>query len=132
MFYRVLQECTDVNRKMLGDAGLGFAPYGLVQSNPVFYDHFDPGYANIRQTHVFKCQIEGKNLVLHSSNYGMMQIHSLTKLRKVSCAEELTCTTDMFSVEQSVFISNTFAIYMRHGKNSDRNFVKIFHIKSVV
>ena len=36
MFYRVLQECTDVNRKMLGDAGLGLAPYGLVQGNPVF------------------------------------------------------------------------------------------------
>ena len=51
-------------------------------NNPVFYGHFDPGYANIRQPHIFKCQIEGKNLVLHSSNYGMMQIHSLTKLGK--------------------------------------------------
>jgi len=118
----VLQECSDINPKLVGDAGLGLAPHGLVQSNPVFYGHFDPGYANIRQPHIFKRQ----------SNYGMMQIHSLTKPGKVCCAEELTCTTDMFSVEQSVFINNTFAIYMWYGKNSDRNFVKIFHIKSVV
>ena len=55
MFYRVLQECTDVNRKLVGDAGLGLAPYGPVQSNPVFYGHFDPGYANVRQPHIFKC-----------------------------------------------------------------------------
>jgi len=78
----VLQECTDVNRKLVGDAGFGLASYDLVQSNPVFYGHFDSGYANIRQPHIFKCQIEGKNLVLHSSNYGIMQIHSLTKLGK--------------------------------------------------
>jgi len=76
----VLQECTDVNQKLVVDAGFGLAPYGPVQSNPVFYCHFDPEYANIRQPHIFKRQIEGKNLVLHSSNYGMMQIHSLTKL----------------------------------------------------
>jgi len=57
MFYRVLQECIDVNQKLLGDAGLGLAPYGPVQSNPVFYGHFDPGYANIRQHHIFKHQI---------------------------------------------------------------------------
>ena len=61
----------------------------------------------------------------------MMQIDCLTKLGEVSCAEELTCITDMFSVEQSVFISNTLAMYMWHGKNTDRNFVKIIHINSV-
>ena len=75
MFYRVLQECTDVNRKLVGDAGLGLAPYGLFQSNPGFYSHFDPGYSNIRQPHIFKCQIEGKSLVLYSSNYGMMKFN---------------------------------------------------------
>jgi hypothetical protein len=57
IFYRVLQECTDVNWKLVRDAGLGLAPYGLVQSNPVFYGYFDPGYANIRQPHIFKQQI---------------------------------------------------------------------------
>jgi len=49
IFYRALQECTDVNQKLLADAGLGLALYGPVQSNPVFYSHFDSGYANIRQ-----------------------------------------------------------------------------------
>ena len=78
----MLQECTDVNRKLVGDAGFGLAPYGPVQSNPVFYGHFDSGYANIRQPHIFKRLIQGKNLVLHSSNYSMMQIHSLNKLGK--------------------------------------------------
>jgi len=60
-----------------------------------------------------------------------MQIDSLSKLGKDSGAEELPCITDMFSVEQSVFISNTFAVYMCH-KNVARSFVKIFHINSVV
>jgi len=81
IFYRVFQECTDVNRKLVGDEGFGSA-HGPVQSNPVFYSHFDSGYANIRQPHIFKRQIEGKNLILHLSNYGMMQIQSLTKLGK--------------------------------------------------
>ena len=58
-----------------------------------------------------------------------MQIDSLTKLGKFSCAEELTCITDMFSVEQSVFISNTLRCTC-HEKNVARNFVKIFHINS--
>jgi hypothetical protein len=62
----------------------------------------------------------------------MVQLDSLTKLGKISYAEVLTCITDMFSVEQSVFISNTFATCMWHGKNTDRSFVKIFHINSVV
>ena len=53
---------------------------------------------------------------MHSSKYGMMQIDSLTKMGEVSCAEELTCITGMFSVVQSVFIRNTFATYMWHGK----------------
>ena len=69
--------------------------------------HFGTGHTNLRQPHKFKHQISGKNLILHSSKYGIMQIDSLTKLGKFSCAEELTCITDVFSVEQSVFISNT-------------------------
>jgi hypothetical protein len=60
-----------------------------------------------------------------------MQIDFLTKVGKDSGAEELSCITDTFSVEQSVFISNTFAVYMCHGKNV-ASFVKIFHIDSVV
>jgi hypothetical protein len=60
-----------------------------------------------------------------------MQIDSLTKLCKDSSAEELPCITDMFSFEQSVFISNTFAVYMCYGKNV-ASFVKISHIDSVV
>jgi hypothetical protein len=60
-----------------------------------------------------------------------MQIDSLTRLGKDSDAEELPCITDMFSVEQSVFISNTFAVYTCHGKNV-ASFVKTFHIDSVV
>ena len=62
----------------------------------------------------------------------MMQIDSLTKLGKISYAEGLTCITDVISVEQSVFISNTFAMCMWHGKNTDRSFVKTFHINSAV
>jgi hypothetical protein len=62
----------------------------------------------------------------------MMQIDSLAKLGKVSCAEELTCTIDMFSLEQSMFICNTFALHKCHGKNVATRFVKIFHINSVV
>jgi len=54
----------------------------------------------------------------------MMQIQSVTKLGK-SVVQKSSIEPQMFSVEQSVFISNTFAIYMWHGKNSDRNFVKI-------
>jgi hypothetical protein len=53
---------------------------------------------------------------LHSSKYGMMQIESLTKLRKISNAKELNCITDVISVEQSVFIVNIFAMYMWHEK----------------
>jgi hypothetical protein len=53
-----------------------------------------------------------------------------TKLGKVSCAKELTCFTDMFFVEQSVFINDMPHMY--HEKNVARNFVTIFHIKSVV
>jgi hypothetical protein len=52
----------------------------------------------------------------------MMENDSLTKLGKVSCAEELTCFTDMFSVE----------VHMYHEKNVARNFVPIFNINSVV
>ena len=44
----------------------------------------------------------------------MMQTDTVTKLGKVYGAEELTCI--MFSVEQSVFIGNTFAMYMYHKK----------------
>jgi hypothetical protein len=128
----MLQEYTNVNCKRLGEAGLSLAPYGPVQSNPVCRVHFDNGYANLRQPHIFKHKIEGNNLVLHSSKYGMMQTDSLTKLGKVSCAEELTCITDMFSAKRSVFINSTFVTYMWHGKNTDRTFVKIFHINSVV
>jgi hypothetical protein len=57
-----------------------------------------------------------KNLILHSSKYGMMPIDSLTKLGKISYAEGLTCITNVISVEQSVFIVGIFAIYMWHGK----------------
>jgi len=53
---------------------------------------------------------------LTNSKYGMMQIDSLTKLHKISKAKELTCITDVISVEQSVFIVNIFAMYMWHGK----------------
>jgi hypothetical protein len=38
----------------------------------------------------------------------------------------------MFSVEQSVFISNIFAVYVWHGKNVAGSFVKIFHINSAI
>jgi hypothetical protein len=61
----------------------------------------------------------------------MMQTDCLTKLGEVSCAEQLTCYTDMFSVEQSGFISNSIAAMYRK-KNVARNFVTILHIKSVV
>jgi hypothetical protein len=57
-----------------------------------------------------------KNLVLHSSKCGTMQIDSLTKLGKISYAEELTCITDVISVEQSLSTVNIFALYMWHGK----------------
>jgi hypothetical protein len=40
----------------------------------------------------------------------MMPIDSLTKSGKVTCAKVLTCITGMLSVEQSVFISNIFAM----------------------
>jgi hypothetical protein len=79
-----------------GDAGLGLTPYGPFQSNLVFRGNFVTGYVNLRQPHIVKCQIEGRNLVLHSSKYGTMQIDSLTKLGEVSYAEDLTCITDMF------------------------------------
>jgi len=59
-----------------------------------------------------------------------MQIDSLTRLGKDFDVEEPPCITDMFSVEQSVFISSTFAVYTCHGKNV--SFVKIFHIDIVV
>jgi len=62
----------------------------------------------------------------------MMQIDSLTKMGKISYAEGLTCITDVFSVEQSVSIVNIFAMYMWHGKNVARRFVKIYHINSAV
>jgi hypothetical protein len=62
----------------------------------------------------------------------MMPIDSLTTSGKVSCAEALTCITGMFCVEQSVFISNTLAMYVQHGKNVARSFVKIYHINSAV
>ena len=97
----MLQECTDVNRKLLGDAGFGLTPYGPVQSNPVFYGHFDSGYANIRQPHIFKRQIEGKNLVLHSSNYGMMQIQSLPKLGK-SVVQKSSLEAEIYFLLSSV------------------------------
>jgi hypothetical protein len=45
-----------------------------------------------------------------------MQTDSLTKLHKISKAKEITCITDVISVEQSVFIINIFAMYMWHGK----------------
>jgi hypothetical protein len=45
----VLQECTDVNWKLLDDAGLGLAPFGAAQSSLVCCGHFDTGYANLRQ-----------------------------------------------------------------------------------
>ena len=61
-----------------------------------------------------------------------MQIDSLTKLGKISYAEGLTCITDVFSVEQSMTIVNIFALYMWHGKNVARSFVKIYHINSAV
>jgi hypothetical protein len=41
------------------------------------------------------------------------------------------CFLCMFSVKQSMLISNTFATYMWHGKNTDKSFVQIFHINSV-
>jgi len=62
----------------------------------------------------------------------MMQIDFLTKSGKVSCAKALTRIIGMFSVEQSVFIVNIFAMYMWHGKNVARSFVKIYHINSAV
>jgi hypothetical protein len=57
-----------------------------------------------------------KNLVLHSSKYGMIQIDSLTKLGKISYAEELSCITGVISVEQSMSTVIIFALYMWHGK----------------
>ena len=62
----------------------------------------------------------------------MMQIDSLTKLGKISYAEGLTSITDVFSVEQSVSIVNIFAMYMWHGKNVARSFVKMYHINGAV
>ena len=104
----MLQECTGVNWKLLGNAGLGL--FLMVRFRAILFGavHFGTGYINVRQPHIFKHQISGKNLVLLSSKYGMMQIDSLTKLGKVSCAGELICIRDMFSVEQSLFITNTF------------------------
>ena len=69
---------------------------------------------------------------MHSSKFGMIQIDSLIKLGKISYAEGLTCITDVISVEQSVSIVNIFAMYMWHGKNVARSFVKTFHINSAV
>ena len=71
----MLQECTDVNRKLVGDAGLGLAPYGPVQSNPVVYGHFDSGYAN--NLTYLSAKLKGK-----ISSSIQMQIQSLTKLGK--------------------------------------------------
>jgi hypothetical protein len=49
IFYRVLQECTDVTWKLLGYASLGpYGPYGPVQINPICHSHFDIGYTNLR------------------------------------------------------------------------------------
>ena len=45
----MLQDFTDVNWKLLGDAGLGLGPYGPAQSNLVRRSHFDTGYVNLRQ-----------------------------------------------------------------------------------
>ena len=111
----MLQECKDVNWKLLDDAGLGLAPYGPAQSSLVRCSHFDTGYVNLRQVIYLR-----KNLILHSSIYGMMQIDSLTKLGKISYAEGLTCITDVFCNVQL------------HGKNVARCFVKTFHINSAV
>jgi hypothetical protein len=47
IFYRVLQQFTDVNWKMLGNAGLGLAPYGAAQSNLVCCGYFDTGYLSL-------------------------------------------------------------------------------------
>ena len=86
----------------------------MVQFRAILFGavHFGTGYTNLRQSHIFKHQISGENLVLYLNKYGMMQIDSLTKSGKVFSAEELICITDMFYIEQSVFISNTFAMYL--------------------
>jgi hypothetical protein len=70
----------------------------MVQFRAILFGvvHFGTGYINLRQPHIFKHQISGKNLVLLSSKYSMMQIDSLTKLGKVSYAEEVTCIRDVF------------------------------------
>jgi len=57
----VLQECKDVNWKLLDDAGLGLAPYGPAQSNLVRRSHFDTGYANLRQVTYLSARLMEKS-----------------------------------------------------------------------
>jgi len=45
----MLQDCTDVNWKLLDDAGHGLHPYGPAQSNLVCHLHFYTVYVNLRQ-----------------------------------------------------------------------------------
>ena len=61
IFYRVLQDFTDVNWKLLGDAGLGLGPYGPARSSLVCRSHFDTGYANIRQDTYLSAKFKEKS-----------------------------------------------------------------------
>ena len=47
--------------------------FGTIQIEAV---QFDASYANLTWPHVFKCQILGKNLVLHSSQYGIYELQA--------------------------------------------------------
>jgi len=57
----VLQDFTDVNWKLLGDAGLGLGPYGPAQSNLVRRSHFDTGYVNLRQVTYLRAKFKEKS-----------------------------------------------------------------------
>jgi hypothetical protein len=53
------------------------AMQGLVWLNMVRFRviRFGVSYTNLRRPHIFKHQIQGKNLVFHSSKYGMCSVN---------------------------------------------------------
>ena len=60
-----------------GDAGLGLALHGLLQSHLVWCGLVRSSYTNVIGPDMLKCQISGKNLALHSNKYRMYSIHIL-------------------------------------------------------
>jgi len=104
----------------------------MVQFRAVLFGavHFGTEYTNLRQPRIFKHQISGKNLVLPSSKYGMMQIDSLRWVK--SLVQRSSLASQICRLLSKMW---SLAILLRRTcreKNVARRFVKIFHINSVV